>query len=207
MDVALWGRDSWNALEELCRDETGALGLPQATLIKATLRLCPCSLCQFSAEQFLLLIPLKEIARGQEVALQWVWRLHNWVNQKLNKPQLPMVKLRKRMALAPATPTAAMLTTVRFLGWIGGHEGCFARPEMALLLQSVAAIVASRPHHGVAVAALSGPLARAVAAQKQEAYFVGLAELRNLYSPHEPLLSGDQLLKQIVYYGQHDPAL
>jgi hypothetical protein len=203
MDTALWGRDAWQALEVLCEPQGRRVALAQATLLKATLVLCPCVLCQQSAQQLQPLLPLDRIATGAEAALPWLWRLHNWVNTKLDKPLFPYSKLRKRLRMNRMPEAMQLLSVVRFLGWVGAHSKSFYRPEMRLLLLSIAELLQAMHHHRGSVRSLR-ELAQAAGARDQRKFFEGLAALRNQCCPVD-VLDGRGLQRVVTLLGRYDP--
>ena len=149
MDTAVWGRDAWFVLENLCA-ESGA-PLAQAALIKSLLCLCPCTLCARSARIFAELIPFEAIARSEEPALLWIWRLHNWVNLKLSKPLFPYAKLRKRAGLN-IDPEPAV---GRLLLWVGGYKPSFKNPAFKAMLAALGDLLRKRPSSVTLLGALT----------------------------------------------------
>ncbi len=141
MDVHVWGPDAWRVLEDFCAGTVQSeQRVAQAALIKAVVLLCPCPLCRPSAREFLKLIPLADVAAGKQPALPWIWRLHNWVNAKLGKPQLRYSKLQKRLQmrnLTDASESTKYDTMLRFLGSLGVNVYTFGHPVMTPLLHSL----------------------------------------------------------------------
>jgi hypothetical protein len=143
----MWGREAWRTMEILCVSPRADTAIQKAAVIKAILLLCPCTLCQQSAHRLLSEVPIADIARGRQQALPWVWRVHNWVNQKLNKPQLQWCKFDKRCRLDYSSITTQHVDTVlSCLSWIAAHPPSFARTDvLGALVEAVADILQTYP--------------------------------------------------------------
>ena len=173
----MWGPDAWRVLEDLCSVATSPQQyVAQAALIKAIVLLCPCPLCRPSARTFIQLIPLQAIATGQQPALAWVWRLHNWVNLKLGNPLLQYCKLQKRLRLRKLHSAGASVHILRFLGTLGANSYTFGHSAMLPMLDSMQVLWGgSQPLLPAKLLQLRG----AVKNKDRQRYYRSLASIHN----------------------------
>lgn len=89
MDTRFWGPDGWLMLhstmyylpEKLTETEKKKL----IKFIKLTPKLLPCKYCRISMSKYIKALPIEKYISSKERAIEWIYKLHNKVNNKLRR--------------------------------------------------------------------------------------------------------------------------
>lgn len=98
MNPAIWGPIVWNILTDIARhaDLTHTREFI-IEFVKILGQLLPCKYCRESYAQYTTSIPIDKFMEKGGTAVAWVWQIHNMVNRKLNKPDLPFFIFEQRI--------------------------------------------------------------------------------------------------------------
>lgn len=124
MDTFVWGRIIWPILEDVAwgvdtrqrpiSEKEGNIVMDFFASLKQAL---PCIYCRQSYSKFFDDNPIGAALREKKM-LQWVWLLHQMVNNKLERPEactLTLEKLKKRMCAWSQAASAMTVWDVLFL--------------------------------------------------------------------------------------------
>lgn len=89
MDTRFWGPDGWLFLhsimyylpEKITTTEKKKL----IKFIKLTPKILPCKYCRISMSKYIKSLPIEKYAGSKDRAIEWIYRLHNKVNNKLRR--------------------------------------------------------------------------------------------------------------------------
>lgn len=104
MDPVAWGPPLWSLLHAAAHRGRGVTDEAVVRGLRAMTACLPCCRCRSSLRRFLP--AALELQLGDSFALTWV--LHNCVNRKLGKPELPLDRARLRWRTAAVDPLAVL---------------------------------------------------------------------------------------------------
>ena len=89
MDTRLWGPDGWILLhstmyylpDKITENEKKKL----IRFVKLTSKILPCKYCRISMTKYIKSLPIEKYVSTKERAIEWVYKLHNKVNNKLHR--------------------------------------------------------------------------------------------------------------------------
>jgi len=94
----------------------------------AMVYMLPCPICRDHFKEILTALPVDTWLDNRTSLSEWVWMVHNQVNQRLQKPTLTQEEFHKRyrefanrgLPIPPATPTAELSDAALEAAWIRG---------------------------------------------------------------------------------------
>ena len=119
MDTAVWGPPLWRILQNVAWQLPSQGHADFVELAHALATILPCKYCRQSYAAFIECFPpsTELLHRQDDMALRWVWFIHDLVNRKLQASPLAYSKLLKRLYTSAENLTANdILLTLAFFG-------------------------------------------------------------------------------------------